>query len=513
MKEKNTFNTILKTFLSLNILIFILKFISFYKQTIIAKYYGTSIYLDFYSISSSFVRGIASIFIDAFSIAFIKKYLEIKKNEVLEKANNFLSGLLIFITFILLIILIFFIFYSFPIARFLGKEYSFENICILSKYIKITAPYIIFSAQIIIFSVILESEKKFFFPRIEPLISSLITIIFIFSFKKNKNTEILIFADIFSAFLFSVLLLKISNLNYKFRFINPLKNKDVKKIVFLSFPLILSNATYRINTIVDSILSGKIIGGPSALSYAVPLEQIVVITFIFSIGNVLFSYMINYINSNKKNRTNYLLIKILRFTIIIIIPISVITIFYSKFFVKIIYYRGNFNIESLYLTSLALKGYAFGFTFIILKDFCIKFLLAHGKNTISTIFGIGNTFINIILSLILFKKYSLFGITIATSISSFINFIFLFIYINKNYNIKIKFFIYLFFQVTFSSIICIIILDKIIILDSVIKLFIFCFLYLIFYIFILYVLKIKELKKIFKLISLVKNKKFKYYKN
>lgn len=433
LNEKSQIGSILKSTSLIGILMVSFKILGFVKQAIVAKYFGVTVAMDLYSIANTFVTGFAAIFSEALFVSIVGKYTYFLVKKGRKKANEYLTGLFIsIIPFFTLIALIMIIFAS-SFARLIGKNYLPNELELLEHNIRMITPVVILSSIVIICTAILDAEKKFFISRLESLINSIVIIIFTIFTASFLKTDALIYAEITSILLFCILMWRVVRKNYYPSFTHSLKSSGLLDTLYTAIPLLAGNATYRLNTMIDSFLSSRITGGPAALGYSHVLEQLVTIVFSTSIGNILFSYIANNVAEGKGDLSSKIIVKILRITLIIIVPITFITIIDVNNIVNIVYLRGHFDQQASLLTAAALKGYAIGFPFSILKNLITKSVYAYGNTKIPTIVGTISMLGNIILSIILSQYLGLLGISLATSVMSTFGFIILLLYVDRKY--------------------------------------------------------------------------------
>ncbi|PAF33905.1 hypothetical protein CHH69_18745, partial [Terribacillus saccharophilus] len=73
-------------------------------------------------------------------------------------------------------------------------------------------------------------------------------------------------------------------------------------------------------------------------------------------------------SSNLQDEFEVLVRRSLNLVSLVVLPITMIVIFYNEFIVKILFERGAFNEESTLLTSSALLFYSIGMLFLGFRD-------------------------------------------------------------------------------------------------------------------------------------------------
>ena len=210
------------------------------------------------------------------------------------------------------------------------------------------------------------------------------------------------------------------------------KDEYLKKLVILTLPMILNDAVWQVNGIVDKSIASTIGAGYiSAINYSHYIVDMVSSVFATSIVTVFFPNIVKSFNENGieivKSKTR----KVLKIIIFITIPATVLIAFCAKTIVKILFFRGAFNNESLEITSMAVAIYSLALTFVCVKIILFKVFYAMQDTKSPTKSAIIAIIINIVFSAVLAKVMGYIGIIIATVIAAFISTILLIVMFNR----------------------------------------------------------------------------------
>ena len=210
------------------------------------------------------------------------------------------------------------------------------------------------------------------------------------------------------------------------------KDEHLKKLVILTLPMILNDAVWQVNGIVDKSIASTIGAGYiSAINYSHYIVDMVSSVFATSIVTVFFPNIVKSFNENGieivKSKTR----KVLKIIIFITIPATVLIAFFAKTIVKILFFRGAFNNESLEITSMAVAIYSLALTFVCVKIILFKVFYAMQDTKSPTKSAIIAIIINIVFSVVLAKVMGYIGIIIATVIAAFISTILLIVMFNR----------------------------------------------------------------------------------
>ena len=393
MKNKN--DTILKSSAIIIVLVIIFKVLGFIKQAVIAAYFGASASTDVYFIAYGFSVGVSEAIVKAISLILISLYTKIRIQKGKDEANKLISGIFELLIPLSIIMILLICTFAPQISKLLAPSLAPELYTMLISFIRILSVAFLFISIELICTSVLESHKKFIATKLQSFIYSVIVILACIYASKYVGINTLIIAHYVSNIIFITILVIMVKRYFKFIFVNPFKNNNIKELSIKIVPLIIGNSIIQINQMVDkAIASGLGEGYTSALAYSQVLEQFVTNILIVNIGNIMLSYFSSYIAENNLEKVKKLLINILNILVCLLIPITCITVLFSEDIVKLIYFRGDFSLKDILNKSI----YSFGDTKLPMRNSIISIIT------------------NIVTSIILAKRIGIIGIAIGTSI-------------------------------------------------------------------------------------------------
>ena len=197
-----------------------------------------------------------------------------------------------------------------------------------------------------------------------------------------------------------------------------LKDKYIKKVLWLAGPILLGVAINDINAIVDKTLASQLVEGSiSALNYASRINTLVLSIFVTAITTVIFPIMSREFNRGNKQE----IVNIIRYGVnlilIVTIPATIGMMVLATPIVEVIFLRGAFTQDNVTMTSIALIGYAVGLVGMSIRLIASRAYYAfQDSKTVMTNSAI-TVGMNIILNLALMPLLGIGGFsTLATSI-------------------------------------------------------------------------------------------------
>lgn len=198
-------------------------------------------------------------------------------------------------------------------------------------------------------------------------------------------------------------------------------HRDTARLLRLSLPILLGNAAYQINTIVDQALGSLLPDGSlSALSYAHTLTFLVTSVCIASLSTVLYPTLTADAAKGDQESYGKRLSRSLTGLCALMIPISFLTLLCAGDIVAAVYARGSFNQTAVSYTGAALSGYALMFISTGIREILTRAFYARQDTRtpmINTVISIG---CNVVFSILLVRRLGVAGIALGTTLAGVI---------------------------------------------------------------------------------------------
>ncbi len=430
-----------KTFAKTSIIIFILtiivKIFGFVREIIVGYFGGTSSVTDAYNISTIIPNFFLVVVTQVILIAFIPTVSSIK--EVSGHDRNDFTNKCIIVIFSLSAVfaLIIGIFPKFLVNIFASglNEHSKQ---LATIYLRICCSTVLFQSFTIVLSAYLNSIKKFIAPIIYGIILDIVTILFFYLYNKTNNELFIGFIQLANAVLKAVCIIVVAYKNgFRFRFQKKIFDKNIKSILLISLPALISVGVYEINVLVDKNFASYFdVGSISSLAYAQTINGVLYALIVNSIITIAYTELTEQCSSNNLIEAKELLKKTLKSILLITFPLTLVFSVFSKDIVTILFMHGKFDIHSVELTYRNLIFYVLGLPSLSVSLLLTRFLYANKNHYPAIIISTIGLASNIAFNIVSFKftTFGPAGIAAATSFSSFIQMVLLIIYITKKYH-------------------------------------------------------------------------------
>lgn len=408
------------------LLTIISKILGFFRDIVLAYYYGASSISDVYIISLT-IPGTLFAFIGiAISTSFVPIYSSLMKEKSVLVANKYLNNLISFLFVICTLLIGILLIFTENIIKIFAFGFDYETLKLAILFTRITAFGIYFSIVINIYIVFLNVRNVYLGPAFTGVpfnISIIISIIV----SSQTNILVLPFGLLFSL-LIQFLYLKyfLKKVNYRYSFQVDFRNSSLQKTLILSLPVILGVSINQINIIVDRTLASYLeVGGIAAINYSSKINEFAMGIFVISLLSFIYPRMVNLVQDNKNEKLVTELQRLLKIINLLIIPISLFGIVFSYEIVSLLYGRGAFNEGAINITSSLLKFYLIGLIAMSYREVLTKVFFAFQDTRTPTYNAALALVLNIILNLLFSRIMGITGLALATSISTFLTVILL----------------------------------------------------------------------------------------
>lgn len=473
------------------------KIASFLSEMVIAYLLGTSEQADTYSI----IIGIHQVIFPMIGVGIWSVFLPYYKKKIIKSNSNDVNAFVnrvvtLFLLFSILIVAILNIFPN-QIIYIVANGFSEKLRIECAMLLRIYSPYVVFVIISSVYAAILQANEKFFASQIREVVSYLPTIFIgpiayeIYGVK--GLVAVLIIGGIFRL----VILLPFLDKKQKFKFDFNFSDNSIKDILIKMPAALIASGIEQINVLIDKMMASNLnVGSVSSLNYGNKLINVFNGFFSSAISTVLYPIMSQYVVEDRHDELKKMIKNGLIAMAIIIIPISILAILLKEEIVTFVFARGKFALSSVDTTSMAFMGYLIGMYYVGVKQFLNNIFYSFGDTKTTMKISLIVVIINIILNILFTKLFGLFGLSLATSISSILYFILSIIIINKKLKIDIQNIFKSIFKIYIISIIsiciCFVINDNIISVHYILRSIIVSLVFLIIYIIGLKMLNIEE---------------------
>ena len=320
-------NKLIKSTIVITFITFLTKLLGLIKQSVLAAVCGATAEMDAYFVGSGVLVSLCGVFFSVNSIFLLSLHTDVLFKEGREKSNDLINSVLrIFIPISIGITLIFFVF-STPIAKLLAPSYGNEQTKLLSHYIQVMSFSFILWCYYLTINVVLETDKRFIPGKMQGVFQNVVLIVVALLFYPKYGVRVLLYAFLLSGLIQCLLVTWCARKQFKFVFHKVNAGSQIKQLIIRSIPLIIGNAIYEINDIVDKQIStGLGTGSVSYLTYGATINEIVTGVLVASVSSVLFAHFATWISEGRVDQVEKNLEGCIEYLTVLIMPIMAMCI-------------------------------------------------------------------------------------------------------------------------------------------------------------------------------------------
>ncbi len=428
--------TITQAALIIAVISFISKFFGFFREVLVAKYFGATGQTDAFLVALIIPTMILGLFSGGFTTLIIPFYLE-KKSQSQEAARRFVNSVFMVwgTLFIFLSILIFI--FAPACVRIIAygfKGETFNLAVTLTRYLIISGLFTVFVGM---FTGIFQAEKQFFFPIFVTFLGNVGLVFSLFFLHRYLDIHSWTVGQIFNAgFVFFTMLLV---LYWRYKLFHSLNYSQIdwsetKQFAILLMPLVVASGISVLNQIVDKTIASSLDAGSiAALNFATRIWNIPISLIAWPIAAAVFpTFSEMALNGASRKEYEEKLNRTLGYMFYLTIPATFFLYFLSEPIVRLFFERGAFDSKATALISFVLKMYVLGLFAHAISPVLARVFYSFKNTTTPLLISAICVGLNIILNILLSKIMGAAGIALATSIVMVINVI-LFSYYLRRY--------------------------------------------------------------------------------
>ena len=424
------------------------KLIGFVRDMVVANFYGATLVSDAYfyalqipSLAIIILGGVGGPFHSAAVAVFSK--LVGNNGEIDDRINRLYNTFLTcaFIFFALLAIAGFL--FADKIMGLIISAGSPELVTLATAHFKIMSPIILIGGIIGIYYGLLIVHKQFVLPNLSPMVLSLVVIGVISLVHNDKSGYALAVATTVGAICQILIQFpKLRQIGYRIKpNLNIKNNPDFKNICELLFPAVLSSTIGQISIYIDMFFASILVTG--AWTSVVFANRI----FQFPVGILVTAFLVPLfpIFSRLAGEGNLESIKtyfnkgvgVLFFAAF---PMIIFILLLAQDGISIIFERGAFDSNAVYMVSLALCYLSFSILPYVFRDSITRVYYAFNDSKTPFIIATSSIILKAILNwlLIIRLNMGIAGITLSTSFITLFNAVFLGLFIYKKIRLDYK---------------------------------------------------------------------------
>lgn len=404
-----------------------------------AYLFGATMLVDAFVVAFNFPELIQTLFFSGATSAFLlpvcSKYIK-DEDEFSRVYSIFINLSIIITTFISIL---FFLFSKY-IVELIAPGFTPETKTVTRYLFLIMIPIIILHALLSVMKAFLNAKEHFASPELSGIVWNL----FFIASAILLSSRFGIYSLAIGVTLGSMAQIIIQwpylrKLNIRYRWSFSIDHPSVLEAKRLFTGAMIATSIVPVNSFIGRIIASYLPHGEvAALSYAFRIFILPFSLFAVPVYTVIFSKISRlYHEMDFTSIKSHINSSIVLLTITLI-PSTILLCSVGDAVIKILYERGAFTSYDTTLTYRALFGYSIGLLFYALSISFVRIFNAMHDVKTPAMVGITSIFVNGVLAVVLMNPLKNLGISLATSVSSFYNFLVLFMLLKKKIGFKVS---------------------------------------------------------------------------
>lgn len=448
--KKTTKPTMFKSAMVMAVATMLSRLFGLVREQLIAAYFGASGLTDAFFVAYRIPNLFRDLFAEgAFSAAFVPNFVK-ARHESAETARELLWELFFILVLIVGSISLGITVGAESLVDLFAPTFSedLQKFTIAVGLTKIMASFILWTSLAALVMGALNSLKVFFLPAIAPAFFNIIVIISIIVFTSYLSAQGVqpIYALGLGVLLggigqFIIQIPSIIKHGYGPKLPKKLFTKRAQEVLLLLGPGLIGFAATQFNLIVNTILASMAaVGAVSWLSYGFRLFQLPVGILGVSLGNSNLVYFADAYKAQDYKKANHVLNQSYHFALLLLLPVTVLTMIFARDIVSLIFQRGEFDLFSTEMTTKALRWYALGLPCYGLYKIFVPVFYTLNKAKLPVMTSIAGIVFNIAFCVYFTPKYGFEWLAIGTSMSMVLNVAVQSLFLKRNLNLNLSFF-------------------------------------------------------------------------
>lgn len=404
--------------LQVTLVVFLIKILGVVKQSILASVCGATLETDAYFMVSGIVINLSAVIFSALAISLLSMHTERLIREGRDASNNLIGAVLrVFVPGAMILSLILMLVAS-PAARLLAPTYDAQQQEVVAAYIRFMLPMFPLMCYYMIVNVVVETDKRFLPGKGQGLFQNLFIVLAALLFYRTMGVKALLTAFLLAGIVQCIQITISARELFRFRLHRSTERTALRQLLRLVIPLLVGNAIYEINDIVDKQIASTLAqGSVSCLSYGASVNEIVTTLIVSSVTTVLFSHFATWAAQGETDKIGANLKLTLEALLLLIMPVMIVCLTCGDSIVRVLFGRGSFSEQAATMTTTVVMGYGVGFFFQAARANIVKVCYAFQDTRTPMVNGAVSVLVNICLSFLLSRFLGVAGIALATSIA------------------------------------------------------------------------------------------------
>jgi putative peptidoglycan lipid II flippase len=387
------------------------------RELFVARFFGRSDAIDAFLVAYLLPSSIVTVVAGSLATALLPVFVEVRHKQGVDAAQELFSGVLVLNSVALLLIAAVLGLFAPIYLPYLGSGFSAAKLALTQQILLLLLPFIFFNGIASSITAVLNAGERFAFPAIVPLATPIVVILFLELSATRWGAFSLAAGVVTGSAIEAVLLasaLKARDLRFSFRWSG--FTPAVRSVLSQYTPMLAGSLLIGSTLVVDKAMAAMLPSGSvAALSYANKIISALLAIAGIALSTATFPYLSQMVTLKDWSGCRH---TIRRYSLLIAattLPLTVGLMLASKTLVTLFFQRGAFTSADTELVSRIQICYLLQIPFYLLSMLFVKFLSAARRNDVLMYGAVISLILDVILNLVMMRKWGVAGIALSTS--------------------------------------------------------------------------------------------------
>lgn len=374
---------------------------------------------------------------------FLPTYVDLMVNKGKDIVNNFTNTFIKCIVIISSLFVVVLLIFNKVSINILAPGFKGEAFLLTKELFFIMVPSLIFLSISSCFSAILNANKKMLWVSLMGIPINIMTIFSMILVYPNYGIKYSTLVVLLGTFLqVLIFVIPLRKINFRFNKKFDIKDENIKKLIYIIGPMFIGIMAQQINSMFGGAITSTLEAGSlTAYNLSNKIVNAVYSSIILIAINYIFTYLSHDYANGEINKFNRKISSSANMIILVLLPLTLLLIKFNQEIISLLYGYGNFSRNDVLLTSRILIFSSIGIIFMGIRELINRSYYSTKETKIPTIYSIIGIGFNILLSLILCRRFGVLGVALAGSLSIVISAIGICYKFQKDFNTELVSFV------------------------------------------------------------------------
>lgn len=409
------------------------KILATFKEVAVASVYGRSDSMDAFLAAALIPSLLVNLISESMNQALVPTLVRVREQEGHERAQQLLSSSMLWMCLLLAgasAVLALAARGFFPL---IASRFAPAKLILAVHLFYALLPVVLITGIATNCTAVLNTVDRFAIPALAPIVISFAIIVGALFFGSRFGIWVMVWSTLIGSLIHAGLVAwMMHRRGYRFRLRWHGMDEPMREVAGQYGPVLLSSVVSSGGLLVDQAMAAMLIAGSvSALVYANRFVSVVLTLLAGAISTAIVPYLSRMIAFHDWSGCRHTLRTWVRLTTLVSVPIAVLLIALARPLVRVALQHGRFGPRDTAAVAAVLAMYAIQIPFFVVSRVYYRFVVAMRRTDLILYCGILNLGLDIVLNVVLMRRFGVAGIALATSLWTVSTFFYLWYWSRK----------------------------------------------------------------------------------